>query len=231
MTALLNPFVFGGNFAVVEGKQESTSSGTDPSFTFPSSIASGELLLAIIAADRGRFNVTFDSNAFEDVGWTTLGFDDSEADDEVSLALGYKTATGSESGSLSFTGVGDGSGINWSGIIYRISGAALTPEASLSTKSGGATYRPPALTPSWGLDDTLWIACAARSRTATFSSYPTDYSQGVEQSTGTGSNHVILMSAQRGERTATEQTASNFALVSGNSNARWAGATIGIEPA
>jgi hypothetical protein len=85
---------------------------------------------------------------------------------------------------------------------WRITGhhASSPTEGDTSSGAAGTTADPPNLIPSWGADDTLWIAVAGRDiNTATISSYPTNYTDGF-----TGQNGRVISTAERQLNAASE---------------------------
>jgi len=111
-------------------------------------------------------------------GWTQIA-----SNTRGSVARGFimgKVADGTEDsttvsvtiGSTSERGVIDAMAIqDW--------GGAITDVESSTTNNNSSNDDPPSLTPSWGLDDTLFLACrCADGGTMQSTAYPTNYTLG-----------------------------------------------------
>lgn len=86
---------------------------------------------------------------------------------------------------------------------------------------------PPALSPGWGLNDTLWITCAVTDQDAAFSADPASYGNSIENGTGgvSGTTGTRLRSLRR-ELAAESEDPGSFT----NTNRNWIAATIGVRP-
>ena len=86
----------------------------------------------------------------------------------------YKIATGSESGTFTVTSAHSFKSVNF---LMRIPAATwhgtTPPERTASARAAGAAGDPDSLSPSWGADDTLWIAVGGQTETSTTGSPPT----------------------------------------------------------
>lgn len=140
-------------FPVVEATNESVTStaGTNHIVSLPASIAAGDLL--IILLDKGSTAATVNAHA----DWTEL-LDENSAN---GLYIAYRWAVGGESNPTLVTTAATRS----AEITYRISGAvnpaSRAPEIAGTTGSGTSlTPNPPALTPTGGAKDYLFIAFA-----------------------------------------------------------------------
>ena len=136
-----------------------TSNSNSWTLTYPSNIASGDLLLLFVATDGTNFGT---------YGLPTGWKDDAGTDAEAwftagpgsSAAFAYRIATGSESGTfaLSLPAAEQGA---WR--ILRITGAhaSTIPEIAGASSSSGDP-NPPSLNPAnWDVEDTLWFAACS----------------------------------------------------------------------
>ncbi len=119
---------------------QNSSAATSNNVTLPSGIQAGDLLMLVF---RGGSTATASTPS----GWSLLSSIDSTTLGHT--YIWYKTASGSEGATVAITSTN----IRVAAIGYRISGWTGTPEIATST-----TNDPPALSPSWGTADTLWIA-------------------------------------------------------------------------
>lgn len=190
-------------YATVEATNTSKEDNATTSHTcnLPASIASGELLLLFFCHNNDTSSITTPS------GWSVL-IAETEATSDSNLSVFYKTATGSEGATVTVT-VGS-PGANSAHNSYRISGwLAAEAAASFVNTSGDTTPDPPSLTPSWGIDKTLWIALVGSNRdsaTHTFGSAPTNYTDAISAQgvIPTFDTSVRMSSARRENQTTTE---------------------------
>lgn len=199
------------------------ASVTSMPVSMPASIASGDLLLAFVEVRNAG---TWTKAA----GWTDItSLSQTGGGGGVGKLNGfYKIAAGTESGttptwtaSISTTG-------EWQ--VYRITGwHGTTPPEALTTSGDASAANPPSLTPSWGADDTLWLAVAGHTAgsTAAWSAGPASYSGFQNDGASSGGSAVSIASAYRQLNAASEDPGTF--TVSG-SNRFWAAATIGIRP-
>lgn len=181
------------------------------SATLPAGISAGHLLVAIFAFSAER---TFSDPS----GWTRLSYASSSG--TAALAVFYKIAAGSDA-NPSITPSGTTRSAH---ITFRITdhGAASTaPEVGTSATGSSTTPNPPSLAPSWGSEDTLWLALGAGMAGAV-NSYPTSYSNGLSQAAST----VVAMSAER-QLAASSEDPSTFAL---NASGNWTAQTLAVRP-
>lgn len=162
-----------------------TTGGSPKTFPNLSSLtkSAGDLLLALI--------VEYDGNS-TDAEFSSWGGGFTETADRagtttMAIGLAHKWSTGSESGTFTVA-TADTSANDSVTILMSIPGAHASTPPEVSTMSVGtnAAPDPPALTPSWGADDTLWIAVGANGETATGGAYggvtasPTNYGSDFE---------------------------------------------------
>jgi hypothetical protein len=159
-----------------------TAGGATKTFPNLSSLTkdSGDLLLAIaVIYDGASINAEFSSWGG---GFTEIA----DRADSVTMSIGvaWKISDGTETGTFTVTTV-DTSTNDSVLLLLSIPGAHATTEPEVSTMMTGteATIpNPPSLSPSWGADNTLWIAVGATgedSLTGSFtgidSPFPTNY--------------------------------------------------------
>jgi hypothetical protein len=154
----------------------STTSPASTTHTFPSlttlAPAAGDLLIAIIVQYQGgtanqygtwgaSFNELLDDALTSGTGNGALG-------------IARKTATGSESGTFTVTSANSFKSVQF---LMRIPAGTwhgtTIPEAQAASRAAGLAADPGSFSPSWGADDTLWIAVAGQTETSTTGSPPT----------------------------------------------------------
>jgi hypothetical protein len=155
----------------------SGGSGTK-TFTLPSGITSGDLLVAVIYAAEAGPTITKS-------GWTATAASPSSNGNARCTVL-YKEADGSESGTIAF----DFSNMatHAGACIYRISGQhdSSAPESAFNT----TIKDPPSLTASWGAEKNLWLANSFdNGGDGSYSAAPSGYS-GFISFNGTESSSV-----------------------------------------
>lgn len=165
MTTPTIPTVAGGR--VLTAVQADTTGAR----TFPSLSGltknSGDLLIAICIAYQSTAAGGFSAwgagfTEFKDLGSTT----------NTVIGMAYKWSTGLETGTFTVT---EGATITGHAVMILLSipAAHLTspPEAAALAVGTTAFSASPALTPSWGAEDTLWIAIGSDAETATTGSF------------------------------------------------------------
>ena len=93
---------------------------------------------------------------------------------------------------------------------------------STSVTGASSAPNPPSLTPTGGSKDYLWLAVEGNDSSKSVSSYPTNYTNGLNR----GNFSVYIGSAQRA-LTASSENPGNFTL-SGTDG--WVACTVGIHP-
>lgn len=125
----------------------------------------GDLLIAICVAyqSSGTANAVFSA-----WGASFTEFCDQSSATTMAIGAGYKWGSGSEAGTFTVTEAATITG-HATMIVMAIPGAHATTPPEFVTKANGTTTAadPGALTPSWGAEDTLWIAVAGSGETAT----------------------------------------------------------------
>ncbi len=204
-------------FPVIAG----TSSGVDNtadtslSITLPGGYSVDDLLIIFAEFDRATSSFTVTTPT----GWTEL-----ESDDYGSyyrVRVWYRVATGSEGASVTVT-ISDNARAGY--VVYDITGYDSVPESNSAVGMGGGstTPDPPSLSPSWGSDDTLFIAFAA-CQDEDFTAYPSNYS--LSQLTEHGTNASVAVAAR--DLAASSDNPGTFTIAS---KSPWLAYTIAVKP-
>jgi len=152
----------------------------------------------------------------------------------MGIGVAYKRSDGTETGTFTVT-TADTSNNDSAFILLSIPGAHLTtaPEAgSFATGTGAAN--PASFDPSWGTEDTLWIAVAGSGETSTTGSYtgltsaPTNF--GDYFNTGISADAVGGVEGAVAFRQQNAATQDVGAFTGDTSNARDAALVIAIRP-
>lgn len=169
-------------------QQNTTATRTFPSLSSLTKSA-GDLLIAIVVA----YQTTATANAaFGTWGGGFTEFVDRSSSTTMAIGAAYKFSTGSETGTFTVTQAATITG-EAAMILMAISGnhATSPPEATAKADGTTAAADPASLSPSWGADDTLWIAVAGNGETNTSGTWtglttsPTNYSGDVLAASGT----------------------------------------------
>lgn len=159
-------------FPLIEATQESTADSETPSFTMPSSIVSGELLLAVIGWRGSSLPVTVTTS-----GWTELTRNNIDSGNTGNVLVVYREADGTEGSSLVLS---MDSANEATCAISRISGWD-TATAPLGSSGGSGTSKisnpdPPSLSFGW-TTDTLAICGVVQREDENFNVTPTGYTE------------------------------------------------------
>ena len=215
-------------FPVTEATNVGATSGFSGDVSFdvplPSDVTAGRLLIITgVAGSSDARTVSTPS------GWTALYnvVGGGGGGTEIARFWGFwKEAEGDEGSTVTVTA---SSTVNWTTNSYSISGWGSI-EAATPATGNSANPNPPSFSPSWGSDDTLWIAVEGDAEaTAGAPTYPTNYTDGIF------AQHVIIStvtalhtaSARRENATGTEDPGT-FTLASAE---EWVATTIAIQPA
>lgn len=188
----------------------------DVAFTaapLPLDIDAGDLLLIFL----GTISFTVPTPA----DWTLLN----TAVNSYELNIYYKEADGSEGGSsVAFAGMPQGASQayaikDWDGVTV--------PEVGTAASGSSAAPNPPSLTPSWGAEDTLWIAAAVvgLNGVPAVTDYPDDYDNGGFA--GSHGTQAQIMATARRKLNATSDDPNTFTTTNGP----WVAQTVAIRPA
>lgn len=211
---------------VVEGTAETavTTAGTSHAITLPASIASTDLVL--ITSSIGSTAATF--NALTD--WTEIA--------DENAAIGLKIIWYSGAGVPSNPTFTSSASTRSATIAWRISGAdkTITPEIGTVATGTSATPDPPAVTPTGGSKDYLFIAIAGMAGEEADddtwgNTPPTNYlpSPPLQKACGTvGTNLGGLIVAASRQLTASTDNPGTFGV---DVSAAWRAQTIAVHPA
>lgn len=155
----------------------STTSTASTTHTFPNlttlAPAAGDLIIAIcVQYQGGTANAEFSSWGAS----LTEFLDDALGSGTGNGANGfaYKVASGSESGTFTVTSAHSFKSVQF---LMRIPAATWfgsgAPAVTASNRASGVAADPASLSPSWGADDTLWIAVFGHTETTVTGSPPT----------------------------------------------------------
>lgn len=166
---------------------------TSHTVALPTGIAASQRLIAIFAT-RSSGDTSWP------VGWTEIL--DANVGADTAMVAAYRDCDGTEGASITVT-TGASRACAWQ--VWRLSAgnfiAGVAPEVGTLAGSNDANPNPPSLSPSWGAQNTLWIAATTVKDVAsppTVSGYPTNYSTnqtavgGVANNFGVGAAARIL---------------------------------------
>lgn len=198
----------------------SSAAATSHTVTLPATINSGDFLfIAFTSGGGSATTVTWDNTTAGT--WTTVASNTQSTN--IRGTLLSKVADGTEgSAALSIT-LSTSVQVAWT--IWRITGCESSA-ASTSATGSAATVTFGALAPSWGAEDSLWIAVAHLNSTPTVSPYSTSYTNPT-RAAGSGVGRVATESCERLLNAATE-TPSAWTLSGGTNHVQH---TVAIRPA
>lgn len=180
----------------------------------PTGTASGDRLVAVIAIDGNVTTSGFPS------GWSQLATVNSGGGS--SHEIWEKIADGGES-DFQYTTSGSETTCNK---CLRITGAhASTASETTITSATSTNPDPPSLTPSWGAEDTLWIASYAIDGTNTATGYPTNYND--NQDTQASGDSSCSFGVATRELNATSDNPGTFTVA----EEQWGAATTAVRTA
>lgn len=186
----------------------------------PASIASGDLLIASVGV-RNPGTWTLPAGG----GWNVL--EEKAGGGTVGeTGVWYKIATGSEGSTQTWTA---GTATTGAWHVRKITGwHGTTPPERVAVNGDAASVNPPNLAPSWGADDTLWIALAGSSaNTMTFSAAPSSFTSltSTTASSGGGASNMGSATYQLNSASLDPGTFTT------STNRWWAAFTIAVRPA
>lgn len=187
---------------------------------YPSGLASGDLVIAIVSAD-GAATFTWDELTELNQQGAGLG---------PCTASAYRIATGTEGADFVITLSASEKGVVH---VYRITGwhGTTPPEVGTLADGDSLTANPPSVTPSWGAEDTLWLMHAAADTQLIdgVSSYPTNYTtNGIFDQSGSLNSDAGLASSYRTANAASEDPG---VLTWTGAADNWIAGTIAVRPA
>lgn len=172
----------GANTLLTDNEPAATTTHTFPSLTTLAQ-SSGDLMIAIIYTYAGN---STDAEFSSWGGSFTEFVDDAQTTANVQcIGAAYKFATGSETGTFTVTSVASVRSVMF---LMTIPGAHASTPPEATAKADGTTTaaNPAALVPSWGADDTLWIAAGVNGEISLTGSFtgitaaPTNYTSYAE---------------------------------------------------
>lgn len=198
------------------------TSVTSMAVSLPASISAGDLLLAFVEV-RNAGTWTKPTN------WNDISTLSQAGGGSVGKLNGfYKIADGTEGATATWT-ASTGTTAVWQ--VYKVtSWHGTTPPEAVTASGDVSSANPPSVTPSWGADDTLWMAVAGHTAAsaAAFTAAPTNYSNFVNSGASSGGAAVSVASATRQLNASSEDPGT---FTAGGSNRWWAAATIAVRPA
>lgn len=198
------------------------TSVTSMSVGMPATVSSGDLLIALVEVrNAGTWT--------KPTGWNDISTLSQAGGSSVGKLNGfYKIADGSEGGGSASWTASTGTSAQWQ-VLPITNWQGTTPPEAVSASGDATSANPPSLTPSWGADNTLWIAVAgnaATGETTGFTAAPTNYTGLHSVGTSSGGATVNLATASRQLNAASEDPGT----FTPSSNRFWTAATIGVAP-
>lgn len=203
-----------------------TSNSTSWTLTYPTNLASGDLILAFVATD-GNTTTTPSWPA----GWVSTATTDSNT--ATTLIVAKKLSAGTETGNFTLTLPASEQG-GWR--IFRITGwgadlgttfdnTSTSKDVVIASTSGASTTpNPPSLDPDpWGTEDVLWVAAMAADTSRTISTFPTNYTTTSSDVSG-GATGATLATSFRNVNAASEDPGTYTISASDD----WVAATVAI---
>lgn len=202
------------------------TTATTHSVTLSGSEASGDLAVALISLDnqaRAMTTITWPA------GWTEIAERILPAGTETGFAVAYRICDGTEGASVTVT---TDTSETFAAQVYRYAAGnwhgTSAPEAASPSNGEDTAPNPPNLTPSWGAEDTQWIAAGTMDiGGTTVSAAPTNYTDLTATQSGTGFGDVEVYTARR-DLNATSEDPGGFTV---STTAAWHATTIAIRPA
>jgi len=193
--------MFGGTGAVdpfpqrIEVTETVFASATSHNALMPATVNAGDLLLCFLATDAGATITT-------PAGWTLLN---STANSTTMRGSWYyKIAAGTEGGtSVDFV---TSAAVTGNAQVHRFQAGTFTgtPECSAAATGNTTTPNPPSLSPTFGAQNTFWIASAATDNSNTPTGYPYGSGQLTTRSGSTGSGFASAHTCFVNQNTATQ---------------------------
>lgn len=218
-----------------------TTNSTSWTLTYPSNLASGDLIIAFIARDGG----SGDGGGTWPAGWVTR----SQNQATVSLIASKKKSDGTETGNFSVTGLSSEQGVwrtmripaaLWEGTIGTSFGNGSAADGSAVCATGvttgdSTTPNPTSLDPfNWGTEDTLFIAAAASDHgDTTYTGFPANYTQ-QDHATAGGHSQESGGAGGAGFGIAFRRVAASSddpGTFTTDASEGWAALTVGVRPA
>ena len=193
-----------GNFPLIKSTATTQlAASTSHVLNMPAGIEAGDLLVSTI----GSGAVTGIS-----AGWTTL---------DTGFSGAYRIATGTAADALTYT---LSSAQTLVAIVRRIVNYVGAPESLSVTVTDLLSHNPPAVTPTWGAKDTLWLATTSCSAATPISGSPANYNVQTVYPAAGPSNYTIA-NGWRKRKIATEDPSPYTTATNASSRSR----TIAIQ--
>jgi len=192
----------------------------------PSTINAGDLLVAFFA-NRGA---SATATVTTPTGWTQLFSQVNGTGANAVRFGGYvKIATGNEDGTT--VNFATGTDQQAAAQVYCVEASTWTGSladvvAAVASTGNSTTINPPALTPSWGSDTTLWLTGAGHGREFALSSSPPNYTGTERTNSSTSTGNCTTLSARR-ELSAASDDPGNFVIATAF---QWVAQTIAVRP-
>ncbi len=208
-----------------------TAGGATKTFPNLSSLtkSAGDLLIAIcIEYDGNSTNAEFSS-----WGGSFTEFVDQAGTATMAIGAAYKRSTGSETGTFTVT-TADTSANDSCMILMSIAGAHASTPPEATAMAVGTAPDAASLSPSWGADDTLWIAVGASGEDSLTGSYtgiataPTNY--GNQADSGISADAIGGVAGSVAFRQVNAASENPGTWTMDTSNARGAALLIAVRP-
>lgn len=199
----------------------SSAAATTHTVTLPATINAGDfLLVAFTCGNASAPTVTWDNTTAGT--WTSI-VTAVQGVGNVRGSLYSKVADGTEGSAALSIGLSVSAQASWT--IWRITGCQGAVE-TVSAAGTTTTVTFSALAPTWGAEDTLWMAIAHIANTPTVSTYSTSYTDPT-RSAATGTSRNVTESCERLLNTSSE-TPSAWTLSSAAQHVQF---TVAVRPA
>ncbi|MEQ1844160.1 MAG: hypothetical protein ABL983_01115 [Nitrospira sp.] len=223
LAILLAPTHAWAAFPIVQATNSTGDATNVTSHTvgLPASISSGDLLMAFISCRNSTSTIVFPG------GWTQVGSDFNSggvASGQTINAIYYRVANGGEGASITVTTSVSNA---CASVTKRITGqhASTAPEAGTAASGASVNPDPPNLAPSWGAEDTLWIAFEGNTAARTTSVYP--YADNnLTVPTSSGANATIAYCEQSVNASSSDPGTFTISV-----SENWGAQTVAIRPA
>lgn len=198
---------------------------TSHTVNLPASISAGDLLIVVFGYVVRANTITWPGT------FTPITNAKIEDGTRGCLDIAYRWADGTEGATITVTTSITTKSAHTS---YRITGAenpsTQAPESQTGASGSGANADPPACTPTGGSKDYLFIAAAFNSNEFTFSVFPTNYTNGIQDNTGAAGAATINGTVGSAQRQLTAASDNPGTFTYGTATSTWAAQTVVIHP-
>ena len=194
---------------------------TNHNVNMPATVNAGDLLIVLFTND-GSATVTTPT------GWASLA--STARGIAVRLSVYYKIAVGTEGGTMVdfVTSTSEQAAAQ----VYRITNwhGTTPPEISTAATNRNKSPNPAALSPSWDMEDTLWLAVAGQDRggQSGTTAYPDYYTDGTSTLSSSEETESCRTHSARRVLAAASENPSPFTIPAAE---QWVAFTIAIRPA